>query len=62
MIFAVKMNFIQKARFVAGGYKTETPALATYSSIIFRDSILYYCLAPYQLHLQIFKNGIFEDN
>ena len=38
MIFAVKMDFTQKARFVAGGHTTGTPVLVTYLSVISRDS------------------------
>jgi hypothetical protein len=41
MIFDVKMgeNFRRKARFVADGHKTETPAAMTYSSVVSRDSV-----------------------
>jgi hypothetical protein len=41
MIFDVKMgkNFRRKARFVADGYKTKTPAMMTYSSVVSRDSV-----------------------
>ena len=39
MIFAVKMDFTWKARFVAGGHTTETPASVTYLSVISRYSI-----------------------
>ena len=39
MVFDVKMNFERKARFVAGGHTTETPASATYSSVVSRDSV-----------------------
>ena len=40
MIFDVKMgkNFKRKARFVADGHKTHTPARMTYSSVLSRDS------------------------
>ena len=34
MIFDVKMDFTRKARFVAGGHTTETPAGITYSSVV----------------------------
>lgn len=41
MIFDVKMDFTQKARFVAGGHMTERQNSAiTYSSVVSRDSVL----------------------
>ena len=41
MIFDVKIgeNFRRKARLVAGGHTTETPATLTYSSVVSRDSV-----------------------
>ena len=41
MIFDIKIgeNFHQKARFVAGGHTTESPASLTYSSVVSRDTI-----------------------
>ena len=39
MIFDVKMDFIWKAQFVAGGHMTEAPALLTYSSVVSCESI-----------------------
>jgi hypothetical protein len=41
LIFDVKLgeNFRRKARFVAGGHKTETPPTLTYSSVVSRDSV-----------------------
>ena len=39
MTFAVKMDFTRKARFVARGDQTETPASVTYSSVVSRDSV-----------------------
>jgi hypothetical protein len=40
MVFDVKMdNLARKARFVAGGHTTETPASITYSSVVSRDSV-----------------------
>jgi hypothetical protein len=41
MIFDVKMgeNFRRKARFVADGHKTKTPAVMTYSLVVSRDSV-----------------------
>jgi hypothetical protein len=39
IIFDVKMDFTRKARFVAGGHKTNPPASLTYSSVVARDSI-----------------------
>ena len=42
MIFDIKMgeNFRRKARMVAGGHTTETPAALTYASIVSRDSVM----------------------
>jgi len=39
LIFDVKMDFTRKARFVAGGHMTETPASLTYSSVVSRESV-----------------------
>jgi Reverse transcriptase (RNA-dependent DNA polymerase) len=40
MIFDVKMdNLARKARFVAGGHMTDTPASIMYSSVVSRDSV-----------------------
>ena len=39
MIFDVKMDLTRKARFVAGGHLTDTPASITYSSVVSRDSV-----------------------
>ena len=41
MIFDIKMgeNFRRKARMVADGHQTETPAALTYSSVVSRDSV-----------------------
>ena len=41
MIFDIKLgeNFRRKARFVADGHKTETPASITYSTVVSRDSV-----------------------
>jgi hypothetical protein len=39
MIFDVKMDFTQKARFVAGGHMKNPPQSITYSSIVSRDSM-----------------------
>ena len=41
MIFDVKIGgkFRGKARLVAGGHTTETPAMLTYSSVVSRDSV-----------------------
>ena len=40
-IFDIRMgeNFRRKARYVADGHKTETPAAMTYSSVVSRDSV-----------------------
>ncbi len=39
IVFDVKMDFSRKARFVAGGYKTDPPSILTYSSVVSRDSV-----------------------
>ena len=41
IIFDVKMgeNSLRKARFVADGYKTESPSSITYSTVVSRDSV-----------------------
>ena len=41
MIFDIKLgeNFRCKARMVAGGHKTVTPAALTYASVVSRDSV-----------------------
>jgi hypothetical protein len=39
MVFDVEMDFTRKARFVAGGHVTETPASTTYASVVSRESI-----------------------
>ncbi len=38
-VFDVKMDFTWKARLVAGGHMTDTPASLTYSSVVSRDSV-----------------------
>jgi Reverse transcriptase (RNA-dependent DNA polymerase) len=39
MIFDIKPGLTRKARFVAGGHKTDPPAESVYSSVVSRDSI-----------------------
>jgi hypothetical protein len=39
MVFDIKMDLTRKARLVAGGHTTETPASLTYSSVVSRDSV-----------------------
>lgn len=39
LIFDVKMDLTRKARFVAGGHKTEPPASITYASVVSRESV-----------------------
>ena len=39
IIFNVKMDFTRKARYVAGGHKTETPEAPTYASVVSCESI-----------------------
>jgi hypothetical protein len=38
IIFDIKMDFTRKARFVAGGHKTDPPSSLTFSSVVSRDS------------------------
>jgi hypothetical protein len=42
IILDIKVDFTRKARFVAGGHKTEAPKGITYSSVVSQDSI---CIA-----------------
>jgi hypothetical protein len=35
----IKMNFMRKARFVAGGHMMETPVDMMYSSVVLRESV-----------------------
>jgi hypothetical protein len=39
IIFDIKMDFTRKARFVASGHMTDTPAVMTYSSVVSRESV-----------------------
>ena len=39
MIFDVKLDLTRKARYVAGGHKTEVPKEHTFSSVVSRDSV-----------------------
>ena len=39
MVFDVKMDFTQKARFVAGGHLMDDLTTITYSSVVSRDSV-----------------------
>lgn len=39
IIFDIKFDFTRKARFVAGGHKTEPPQSITYASVVSRDSV-----------------------
>ena len=39
LVFDVKMDFTRKARFVAGGHTTTTPAALTYASVVSRESV-----------------------
>lgn len=39
VIFDVKMDFTRKARFVAGGHVTDSPATQTYASVVSRESV-----------------------
>jgi hypothetical protein len=39
IVFDIKMDFMRKAWFVAGGHTTTAPSLITYSSVVSRNSI-----------------------
>ena len=39
MIFTIKMDLTRKARFVAGGHRTDPPKDSVYSSVVSRDSV-----------------------
>jgi len=39
IIFDIKPNFTRKARLVAGGHMTDSPASITYASVVGRDSV-----------------------
>jgi hypothetical protein len=39
MVFAIKMDFTCKARFVAGGHNTDPPSSFTYTSVVLRESV-----------------------
>jgi hypothetical protein len=47
MIFYVKIDFIRKARFVAGGHAIDPPTNITYSSVVARDSVHLAFLMPH---------------
>lgn len=60
LIFDVKLgeNNRKKARLLAGGYKTEAPALLTYSSVVSRDSVQICLLAAALTDLQVVSCNI----
>jgi len=39
IIWDVKMDFTRKARYVAGGHRTDPPKVLTYSSVVSRESV-----------------------
>jgi len=39
IIWDVKMDFTRKARYVAGGHRTDPPKAMTYSSVVSRESV-----------------------
>jgi hypothetical protein len=39
VIWDVKMDFTRKARYVAGGHRTNPPKSLTYSSVVSRESV-----------------------
>ncbi len=39
IIFEIKMDFMRKARLIAGGHRTDPPAQLTYSSVVSRESV-----------------------
>jgi hypothetical protein len=39
VMWDVKMDFTRKARYVAGGHRTDPPKVLTYSSVVLRESV-----------------------
>jgi hypothetical protein len=39
VVWGVKMDFTRKARYVAGGHRTDPPKSLTYSSVVSRESV-----------------------
>ena len=39
LVFDIKIDFMRKARFVAGGHMTDPPASMTYSSVVLRETV-----------------------
>ena len=39
VVWDVKMDFTRKARYVAGGHRTDPPKALTYSSVVSRESV-----------------------
>jgi hypothetical protein len=39
IVFNVKMDFMRKATFCAGGHTTNTPVVMMYSSVVSRNSV-----------------------
>ena len=60
MIFDIKMDgeFTRKARLVAGGHTTETPASITYSSVVSRESVRIAFLVAALNDLEVFAADI----
>ncbi len=60
MIFGIKMdgNFTRKARLVAGGHTTETPASSTYSSVVSRETVQVAFLLVALNYLELFAADV----
>ena len=39
IVFDIKMDFTRKARYVAGGHRTQEPEMPTYASVVSRESV-----------------------
>ena len=39
LVFDINMDFMRKARFVAGGHITDPPASTTYTSVVSRETV-----------------------
>ena len=60
MIFNIKLDgpFTWKARYVAGGHTTDTPASITYSSVVSRESVGFTFLLASLLDLKVLAADI----
>jgi hypothetical protein len=59
LVWDVKMDFTRKARYVAGGHRTDPPKALTYSSVVSRESVR---IAMYGIILDMGLPGIYLIN